>query len=103
MNHFLLLYDVVPDFLDRRPEHRAEHLRRAWQAQERGEMIFDGALEEPTDGVVMVFRGQDSTAAEEFARSDPYVAHGLVTNWRVRKWDLVVGDLSEFGERQQSR
>lgn len=98
MNHFLLLYDVVPDFLERRPEYRAEHLRRAWQAKEKGDMIFDGALEEPTDGVVMVFRGKDSAVAEAFARSDPYVVHGLVTDWRIRRWDLVVGDLGEFAE-----
>jgi hypothetical protein len=29
--------------------------------------------------------------AEDFARNDPYVKAGLVTAWRVRQWNVVVG------------
>ena len=28
---------------------------------------------------------------EAFAASDPYVRNGLVREWRVREWNVVVG------------
>jgi uncharacterized protein YciI len=44
------------------------------------------------DGAVLVFEGDSPAAAEAFARADPYVKIGLVTRWRVRAWNTVVGD-----------
>jgi uncharacterized protein YciI len=89
--YFLLLYDVVDDYLERRAPLRQEHLGLATAAHERGELVMAGALDEPADGAVLVFKGDGPGAAEAFARSDPYVRNGLVTNWRVRPWNVVVG------------
>lgn len=94
MKHFLLFYDVSPDYLERRVEFRAEHLKLAWEAQARGEMVLGGALANPADGAVIVFQGDSPDAAERFAAADPYVRNGLVTQWRVREWTTVVGDLA---------
>jgi hypothetical protein len=58
--HFLLLYQFVPDYLERRPLHRAEHLRLAWQAHDRGELILAGALAEPADAAVLLFEGENA-------------------------------------------
>ena len=90
--HFLLFYDFVPDYLQRRPLHRAEHLRLAWEAQGRGELILAGALAEPADGAVFLFEGESDRAARAFAEADPYVKAGLVTRWSVRPWTTVVGE-----------
>jgi uncharacterized protein len=90
--HYLLLYDVVPDYLARRAAHRNEHLTLAWQANARGELVLAGALADPADGAVFLFQGSSPAVAEAFAASDPYVRHGLVTRWRVRAWTTVVGD-----------
>ena len=90
--HFLLLYQFVPDYLERRPLHRSEHLRLAWQAHERGELILAGALGEPTEAAVLLFEGENDAAARAFAAADPYVRAGLVTRWSVRPWTTVVGD-----------
>lgn len=90
--HFLLLYEFVPEYLQRRAPYRAEHLRRAWEAHDRGDLILGGALAEPADGAVLLFRGEDDRAARAFAEADPYVKAGLVTRWRVRAWTTVVGD-----------
>ena len=54
-----------------------------------------GALADPVDGVVIVFRGDSPAAAEAFAAAEPYVRNGLVTRWRVRPWATVLGDLAE--------
>ena len=92
MKHFLLCYDFVSDYLQRRAEFRAEHLTRAWAAVERGELVLGGALADPADGAVLMFKADSPRAAEEFAEQDPYVRNGLVTRWRVREWTTVVGE-----------
>ena len=90
--HFLLLYDFVPDYLERRPTHRAEHLRLAWEAQARGELVLAGALADPVDAAVLLFECDSDAAVRAFAQADPYVKSGLVTRWSVRRWMTVVGE-----------
>jgi hypothetical protein len=90
--HFLLIYDVSPDYLARRGEYRNAHLKLAWDAHQRGELLLGGALADPADGAVLLFQGDTAQAAERFAQADPYVANGLVQRWRVRPWTTVVGD-----------
>ena len=89
--HYLLMYDVNPDYLARRVEFRDEHLTLAWQSHERGELVLGGALADPVDGAVLLFRGDSPEVAERFAAADPYVRHNLVTRWRVRPWITVAG------------
>lgn len=90
--HYLLLYDLAPDYLDRRPEFRADHLKLAWEAHERGELVLAGALGDPPDGAVLFFQGDSPEVAERFAEADPYVRNGLITSWRVKPWTTVVGN-----------
>jgi uncharacterized protein YciI len=90
--HFLLFYDLDADYLERRPQYRAEHLALAWQAQERGELALAGPLADPIDQAILLFQGDSPEAAQAFALADPYVRHGLVTAWRVRSWTTVVGE-----------
>jgi uncharacterized protein YciI len=92
--HYLLFYDVVDDYLERRPAHRSVHLDLAWAAVQRGELVLAGALAEPVDGAVFVFQGDSPAVAEAFALADPYVKNGLVKSWRVRPWTTVVGALA---------
>lgn len=92
MKHFLLFYDFVPDYLERRGAFRAEHLQLAWDTHERGALVLAGALSDPADSAVLLFRGEDPEVARDFARADPYVTAGLVRDWRVREWTTVVGD-----------
>jgi uncharacterized protein YciI len=87
--HWLLLYDLADDYLDRRPPLRSEHLGLASAARERGELFFAGALADPADQALLVFT--DQAAAEAFAVDDPYVRNGLVKGWRVRPWNIVIG------------
>jgi hypothetical protein len=90
--NYLLFYDVVPDYVQRRTALRAEHLALARAAHARGELVLGGALADPVDGAVLLFRGDSPATAEAFAAADPYVRHGLVTGWRVRAWNTVVGN-----------
>ena len=90
--HYILSYELVDDYLERRGAYRAAHFAHARQAFDRGEIVLAGALANPADGAVFVFRGTSSAAAEEFAKADPYVLNGIVTAWRVREWTTVIGD-----------
>ena len=92
MKHFLLFYDVADDYLERRADFRGPHLKKAWAAQARGELVLAGALADPVDGAILLFKGESKAVAEDFATTDPYVLSGLVTRWRVREWTTVVGD-----------
>jgi uncharacterized protein len=90
--HYLLFYEAAAEYLERRPQYRAEHLRLAREAHERGELLLAGALDNPVDGAVLLFQGESPEVAESFAKADPYVVNGLVKSWRVRPWNTVVGD-----------
>jgi uncharacterized protein YciI len=92
MTYFALFYDVVDDFLTRRSACREEHLRLARAAHRRGELLLAGALTDPADRALLVFRAAERSAVEAFARNDPYVLSGLVTCWEVRSWAVVIGD-----------
>jgi len=89
--HYLLIYDVVDDYVNRRASFRSAHLALAREAVARGELVLGGAFANPPDGAVLVFKGSSPDVAESFAKNDPYVLNGLVTRWRVREWTTVVG------------
>jgi uncharacterized protein len=91
MAYYALFYDVVDNFVERRAPFREEHLRLADAAHRRGELVLAGVLAEPADSALIIFRGQDPTAAMLFAENDPYVRNGLVKHWEVRPWTVVVG------------
>jgi uncharacterized protein YciI len=93
--HYLLFYNVVDDYTERRKPFRAAHLLHAREAVARGELVLGGALADPVDGAVLLFRSASAAAAERFAASDPYVTNGLVKSWRIREWTTVVGDDAE--------
>jgi uncharacterized protein len=89
--HYLLFYEVVADYEERRKQFRSAHLAHAQQAVDRGELLLGGALAAPVDGAVLLFHGHSPADAQRFAETDPYVKNGLVTRWRIREWTTVVG------------
>jgi uncharacterized protein YciI len=90
--YYILFYKTVDNYVERRAPYRQDHLAYANAARERGELIMAGALADPADGAVLVFKGEGPSAAEEFARNDPYVRNGLITEWNVRPWTVVIGE-----------
>ncbi|MDQ6880260.1 MAG: YciI-like protein [Candidatus Dormibacteraeota bacterium] len=89
--YYLLLYDVVEGFVERRAPYRDAHLQLAREAHERGELLLAGAVEDPADRAVLVFKTDHKSDVDRFAENDPYVKEGLVTVWRVQRWNVVVG------------
>jgi uncharacterized protein YciI len=91
----MLLYELADDYVERRAQFREQHLALATEARARGELVMAGALVDPVDGAALVFRAPDEAVAARFAEADPYVVNGLVTQWSVRRWRVVVGPDAE--------
>ena len=98
MPYFALFYDTVDDYVARRGEYRSQHLGLAREAHARGELLLAGALADPVDRALLIFRAPDAAAVEDFAKRDPYVTSGLVKKWEVRSWTVFIGnDPAESG------
>lgn len=97
--HYLLFYDLADDYMERRAAFRNVHLKMGWEAVERGELVLGGALSNPIDGAVLLFKGESSEVAEKFAKVDPYVTNGIVKRWHVREWTTVVGEIAANPKR----
>ena len=96
MAYFALLYHVVDRFVERRVPFRDSHLAHAQNAAALGELILGGALADPADTALIIFRSDSPDVVRRFAESDPYVLNGLVQRWEVRPWNVVVGELHDL-------
>ena len=103
MGYYALFYHVVDGFVERRLAFREQHLAHARNAAERAELVLGGALAEPADTALIVFRGDSPDAARAFAEKDPYVSNGLVQRWEVRPWNVVVGADADIPSASASR
>jgi uncharacterized protein YciI len=91
VQYHVLFYHLVEDYVARRAPFREEHLRLAREAHGRGEMILGGALADPADQALLVFRVSDRALIEAFVQADPYVKNGLIKRWEIRPWTVVIG------------
>ncbi len=89
--YYILFYKTVDNYIEKRAPYREKHFALINAAHARGYLVMAGALAEPPDGAVLVFKGDGPSVAEEFAKNDPYVLNGLITEWKVRPWNVVVG------------
>ena len=89
VEHTLLHYRLAADYLERRDALRSDHLALVGEFRERGHLTLAGALTDPGGDALLVFATGDTAVAHEFARRDPYVREGLVTDYDVRGWAVV--------------
>jgi uncharacterized protein YciI len=86
----LLVYEYVEDLADRRGPFREDHLAliRRWHGN--GRIRIAGALGDPPHTALIALAVDDpASEAEAFMAEDPYVAAGLVREWRVEPWTVV--------------
>jgi uncharacterized protein len=89
--YYVLQYDYVEDVVEKRAPLREAHFTLARAALARGELLLGGALADPVDSALLVFRVDDPAVVERFVRGDPYVLGGIVARWRIRPWTVVIG------------
>lgn len=90
--YYLLFYKTVDHYVEKRAPYRSEHLALAQKAYERGLIVMAGALADPADGAVFVFKADRQEDIENFVMSDPYVKNGLIVEWSIRPWTVVIGN-----------
>jgi uncharacterized protein YciI len=91
MKYYALIYHVTEDYITRRGQFREEHLRLANELAQRGDLVLGGALSDPYDTALLIFRVPDPSVIEQFVHNDPYHKNGLVMSWEIREWNVVVG------------
>ena len=87
----LLTLEYVDDMLEKRGPHREEHLAGAQRGVDAGEIVMAGALTDPVDAGVFVFKNVSEERVKAFAEADAYVRAGLVPKYTIRNWMVVVG------------
>ena len=91
--YYILFYKTVDNYVEKRVPFREEHLAFALKAHQNGSLVLAGALADPADSAaILVFRGDSPKVAEEFVQMDPYVLNGLITEWKIREWTVVIGN-----------
>lgn len=89
--YWLLIYDVVEDYIAKREPFRPAHLEVVHEAHAEGFLIMGGAYRDPADGAAILFGSDDVGAVERWAANDPYVKAGLITAWQVHNWNIGIG------------
>ncbi|WBL22806.1 YciI-like protein [Zunongwangia sp. HRR-M8] len=92
MNYYILTYHLVDSYLEERGKYREEHLAMAKKGEGNGEIVMAGALDKPADKAIFIFKSESEAAATNFAKNDPYFKNGLIKEYSVRKWNVVIGN-----------
>ena len=85
---YILIYDSADDVAQTAPVHFAAHRARWKDFQADGTLLLIGPYSDQS-GALAVFTTR--AAAEEFARSDPFVLNGVVRAWSVKEWAEALG------------
>ena len=101
--YHVLFYDYVPNILEKRIPYRQDHLKHAMSLVEKGHLQLGGAwaVDEDNksndssnnqiDGACIVLKDMKKEEIENFVKNDPYFINGLVPNYRIRPWSVVIG------------
>lgn len=83
---YVLFYESADDVHAKAPTHFPAHSEHGKRYHDDGTLVAYGPFGDPQEeGSMAVFTTRE--AAEEFARSDPFVLNGVVRNWTIREWD----------------
>lgn len=89
-----IIYNFINGFVEKRQPFRQAHLEYIRSYESRGKVAAGGALSPELCRGLILFRGT-LDEADEFARNDPYLQSGIVENYMIGEWLLVVGDASQ--------
>jgi uncharacterized protein len=89
MNKYVLFYESADDVRAKAPIFYAAHRARADEFHPRGVLLMVGTFATPEEGAMGVFTSRE--AAEDFAKTDPFVVNGVVRRWYVREWKEIYG------------
>jgi len=72
-----------------RPSHR-QYLTKL---KDLGQMVLCGPFTDDS-GALIVYEAETPEAAEALITGDPFHAHGVFLNWKLRPWNIVMANKS---------
>ena len=91
-SYLLLTLEYVDDMVEKRGPYREEHLAGARKGFDEGKIVMAGALMDPVDAGVFVFKNCEREEVEAFVEADAYYKAGLIPGYSIRPWMVVVGN-----------
>jgi uncharacterized protein len=91
-SYLLLTLHYVDGMMEKRGPHREAHLAGAQRGYDDGTIVMAGALLDPVDAGVFVFKNVDEAHVKAFVEADAYYVAGLVPRYTIRPWMVVVGN-----------
>lgn len=84
---FITAYKSLDDAIAHAPDAVAAHRARSKELHDGGALLMSGAfLNNPHEPLTTMAVLTSREAAEEYARGDPFVLNGMVSNWYIREW-----------------
>lgn len=90
--YFILTYYTVDNYVEKRKPYRSEHLELLEVELKKKHIILGGALSDPADQAIIVWKVNDRKIIEDFVKNDPYVKNGLISKHEIRSWNVVIGN-----------
>ncbi len=84
---YVLFYEPKEGVAEKARLHFAAHCEKWGVFQAAGTLLMVGPFTDGS-GAIGVFTTRE--AAEEFAKTDPFVLNGVVTDWSIREWNEAI-------------
>jgi len=90
--YYILIYHTADNYIENRKPYRSKHLQLLEIELKKKHIVLGGALSDPADQAVIIWRVEDKKIIEEFVNNDPYVKNGLISKYEIRSWNIVIGN-----------
>lgn len=84
----LMFYETKAESLPLARQYFQAHRERLEEFKIRGVLLMAGPYGNPPVGALGIFTSLES--AEEFAKGDPFVLNGIVSNYYFHEWNEVL-------------
>jgi uncharacterized protein YciI len=91
---YVLSYKYVEDMEVRRVPVREKHLAHANAHAPLG-LLVGGALLHPIDAGILLWKTDNEELVRNFVIQDPYYKAGLISDYSIREFMAVVGQLND--------
>lgn len=90
--YYTLHYALSENYMEKRAAYRALHFSYISPYFDNGQLLMGGAYDDTSQGALLIFKVDDRTKIEDFAKNDPYVINRVVVSWRINQWNVAIGN-----------
>ncbi len=87
---FVTKFASIGEVKQEEPELIAAHVKRTRLFHEQGKAVMAGAfLDRPNEPLSTMAVLTSCEAADEYAKGDPFLLRGMISNWYIREWSNI--------------